>query len=111
MKKIFVSVPFAGRSKEEIRREIQILTNEYMMTNGYTIDDIKNGSIEFLDNSGFIPEEFINTCGKNRHLICLSNALFVMSTCDEVIFSKDWKKARGCRIEHLAYHLYLKEGS
>ncbi len=113
MKKIFVSVPFAGRTEEEVRREIQILQNEYMKTHGYTLDHIKNKELCFVDNYDFDPRK-IYSCFVTRYrnsLVCLSNALLIMSRCDDAIFSKNWESARGCRIEHLAYELYMKESS
>lgn len=111
MKRIFVSVPFAGRTFEEVNREMQVLKNKYMHENGYTVEDLKYDRIEFVDNWDYDPEIPLNPGCKVPKLKCICNALFLMSYCDDAIFSENWKTARGCQIEHLAYELYMKESS
>lgn len=112
MKRIFVSVPFAGRTFEEVNRELQVLKNKYMHENGYTVEDLKYDRIEFVDDWDYYDQKIpLNPGCKNPKLRCIANALLLMSYCDDAIFSENWETARGCQIEHLAYELYMKESS
>ena len=71
MKKIFASLPMAGKSYAEIRKGQELI--ESLFT------DAPNGSAP---------------------LWYLARSLELLSSADYVIFADGWATARGCRIEH-----------
>ena len=99
MKQVFVSVPMAGRTDEDIFHDIQERVFEY------------NGdAAAFLDNL-FVPDD-VNweaMDAKRPALVYLAWALRQMANCDDVIFADGWEEARGCRVEKLVYDLYFNK--
>lgn len=102
MKRVFVSVPFAGRTESEIRIDMEETILEYLKSN-------KDECI-FVDNYDIDKYDRIVASGcKYPNVYYLSLALNQISRCDDVIFSKNWEKARGCRVERLVYDLYFNK--
>lgn len=93
--KLFVSIPMAGKSEEEIR---DCFTNAYQEVFTH-YQDMANFSLVLLDS--FFQENL-------SPLECLGKSLMLMSQADIVYFSKGWEKSRGCMIEHHAASLYNK---
>lgn len=83
--KIFISQVMADKSPSGIKKERKELEK-------FLTELIKDPNLEFID-SYFEGEE-------SHPLYLLGKSLEKMSEADLVIFSKNWKKGRGCRIEH-----------
>lgn len=88
--KLFISQRMNGKTNEEIEKERQFLIEYARKSMIYM--DLVDEKIEVIDSF------FRNS--QESPLFLLGKALELMSTADLVIFSKDWNKARGCRIEH-----------
>ena len=101
-KKVFLSVPFAGRDFKEIARALDDTANEYKRKNG---DDCEYEFCSNLFISSAIEEQANSS--KIPNLVYLSKALETMANCDDVAFGEGWENARGCIIERLAYDLYI----
>lgn len=86
MKKLFISLPMAGKSHAEIRREQESLLGKARA--------ILGEPIEMLES--LFPDA-PNTAGP---LWYLAQSLELLSGADYIIFADDWAAARGCRIEH-----------
>lgn len=113
MKKIFVSVPFKGRTEDEIKRAVQITANKYIMKNyAGKPNPVFAKEIEFVDNYTLTDEE-VETAKTVKHpkVYYLSLALRKMADCDDVIFADDWGGYYGCEMEHFVYSHFIKEGS
>lgn len=93
--KLFVSIPMAGRSEEEIRDGF---TNAYQEVFTH-YRDMANFSLVLLDS--FFIENL-------TPLECLGKSIMLMSQADIVYFSKGWDKSRGCIIEHQVASFYNK---
>lgn len=102
-KRVFLSLPFAGRTEEEVSEEMREMVDQY-----FSYNNIAPSDITFV-TTYFCPKEIDEKAKASKHpnLVYLSYALDVLSQCDDVIFSKNWKDARGCQVEHLAYELYM----
>lgn len=94
MKKIMISQPMKGKTIEQIRKE-RLHIIDLLESKGYVVIN----SIM----SGKIPKDV------DEAMYNLSRAIRIMSRVDGVFFMKDWKQARGCRIEHEVATLYGKE--
>ena len=90
MKKVFLSLGFSGRTKEEIMNDIE-KAKEIIIK--YNPDE----EIEFIHNYDYESD--------NR-LECLGEAIKKMSTCSEVYFIGYWDKYRGCKAEFYICELY-----
>lgn len=95
-KRVFISVPMAGRSDDEIKGDIQCRKDIYLEKHPYE-------GIEFVDNYVFDDAP----TSKNPALFYLGESIKKMSTCDDVVFCGNWKKARGCLVERMVYDLYI----
>lgn len=95
-KRVFISVPMAGRTDSQIMEDIECGKDEYIDKHPY--DDI-----EFVDN--YISMD-APSC-KNPALFYLGESIKKMAACEDVIFCGDWKKARGCLVERMVYDLYI----
>jgi hypothetical protein len=102
VKKMMISQPMAGKSKEEIK-------------------STREKGIKFADDNGY---EFINTLFTdewyskekmqergvvNIPLCFIAKSLENMSLCDVAYFAKGWEETRGCRIEHEVAKAYEVE--
>jgi hypothetical protein len=84
MKKIFLSLGFSGRTKEEIQKEIEA-AKDYIKRSYYPDEEV-----QFVDNYDY--------AGSNR-VECLGEAIKKMSVCDKVYFINNWFSYKGCLIE------------
>lgn len=89
MKKLFVSMPMAGMTDEEIKDKLLV----------------HKMNLERLMSTKF---ELINTCitempddGINHGVWYLGKSITLMSQADLVYFVDGWNESRGCRLEHL----------
>lgn len=92
MVRLFISQPMRGKSDEEIEREredlIAIAKAVYA----------ERGEVEVIDS--FFKGGLVVPAGAKAPLYYLSKSLELLATADVAIFAKDWREARGCRIEH-----------
>lgn len=90
--RLFVSQPMRGKSDEEIESEredlIAIAKAVYA----------GRGEVEAIDS--FFKGGLDVPAGAKAPLYYLSKSLELLATADVAIFAKDWREARGCRIEH-----------
>lgn len=90
--RLFISQPMRGKSDEEIEREredlIAIAKAVYA----------GRGEVEIIDS--FFKGGLDVPAGAKAPLYYLSKSLELLATADVAIFAKDWREARGCRIEH-----------
>ena len=85
MKKVFISQPMRGKSKDEILTERNRI-----------IEEIQNliGDHEVLDT-------YFDDFGEcSKPLQYLAKSLFMLADADCAYFAQGWQDARGCRIEH-----------
>lgn len=95
MKKLFISLPMAGKSEEEIRKRMA----EYKENAEYLMGE----ELELIDT--FIvngPDENI----KDPGLWCLGKSIMMMAEADVVYFGRGWRSARGCIVEYEAAYRY-----
>lgn len=95
MKKLFISLPMAGLSEEEIRKRIA----EYKENAEYLMGE----ELELIDT--FIvngPDENI----KDPGLWYLGKSIMMMAEADVVYFGRGWRSARGCIVEYEAAYRY-----
>ena len=90
--RLFISQPMRGKSDEEIESEredlIAIAKAVYA----------GRGEAEVIDS--FFKGGLDVPAGAKAPLYYLSKSLELLATADVAIFAKDWREARGCRIEH-----------
>lgn len=86
MTKVFISLPMAGKTYEEIEAERDAVYEDLntLFPQGYTVIDS-------------VTKDYP---GDAKPLWFLGEAIKKMSTADVVYFASDWDKARGCKIEH-----------
>ena len=109
MKKIFLSLPFNGRTNKEIHIEIKKMIDKYCLEHDITPSMVVNGEVVFVNNydaRSDITIEQLSKCKHNR-LLYLGEAIKLMAECDEVIFSENYEKAKGCKVEKTVYDLYF----
>lgn len=87
--KVFISIPFKGRTDEAIKHDIHQLKNQF--AEFYLKKNLCK--IKFVDN-------FIEKPADSERLYCLGEAIKKLGDCDIVIFGKDFHKADGCMIEY-----------
>ena len=84
MKKIFISQPMRNKTYNEIKFErekiVSTLTERF-------------GKVEIINN-------LIESQQNENALYSLGKSLQLLSNADCVYFDENWKKYRGCRIEH-----------
>lgn len=90
--RLFISQPMRGKSDEEIEseREDLIAIAEAVYAG--------RGEVEVIDS--FFKGGLNAPAGAKAPLYYLSKSLELLATADVAIFAKDWREARGCRIEH-----------
>ena len=90
--RLFISQPMRGKSDEEIESEredlIAIAKAVYA----------GRGEVEVIDS--FFKGGLDVPAGAKAPLYYLSKSLELLATADVATFAKDWREARGCRIEH-----------
>lgn len=90
--RLFISQPMRGKTDEEIESEredlIAIAKAVYA----------GRGEVEVIDS--FFKGGLDVSAGAKAPLYYLSKSLELLATADVAIFAKDWREARGCRIEH-----------
>lgn len=82
--KVFISQPMRGKSKKQIMEERQKAI-DYIES---TLEDV------------VIIDSYFNTIDFSNPLSYLGESLKLLSNADIAFFIGDWRKARGCRIEH-----------
>lgn len=99
MKKAMLSIPLAGRTREEIiagrKRAIKALTDmgfEVVNTN--------------FDSEWYSKDAMAERGVVQVPLCYLAKSLEQMCMCHAAYFCKGWENARGCRIEHEAAKAY-----
>lgn len=90
-KKVMISQPMKGKTREQIEAERKAVVDLITNTGGEVIDTIFAPS----------PEE-----AQNKPVWYLSKAIEAMSTVDIVVFCPGWENARGCVIEHIIASAY-----
>lgn len=82
--RVMISQPMQGKTDEQIKAEKQRI-----------VDKLEKLHIEVVNS--FFDEEAPNDI--NAGLYYMAKSIDIMSHVDAVFFTKDWKIARGCRIE------------
>ena len=95
MKKLFISLPMAGKSEDEIRKRMA----EYKENAEYLMGE----ELELIDS--FIEENIPNSI-KDVGVWCLGRSIMMMANADVVYFGRGWKSARGCLVEYEAAYRY-----
>lgn len=94
MKKVFISQPMSGKTREEIASERA---------------DAIEMALDMCGEVEIINSVFTDTVeSKNEPLYNLGRSLILMAEADIIMFAPGWENARGCRIEHdcaLAYNV------
>lgn len=90
--RLFISQPMRGKSDEEIESEREELI---AIAKAVYAD---RGEVEVIDS--FFKGGLNVPAGAKAPLYYLSKSLELLATADVAIFAKDWREARGCRIEH-----------
>jgi|GEM_PF-483310 len=85
MKKLFISQPMRGKSKEEIKEEREIAI--------VRAKEIVGEDVEVL-------ETFFEDFKVNNHLGYLAKSIEFLAQADVAYFARGWNKSRGCKIEH-----------
>lgn len=96
--KLFISTPMRGLDNETIKRSLVITANKAKEILSKRFPDT-----EFeLVSSFFNRYDADNNDNESKHpeVVYLSRSIYLLSTCDLVVFAKGWEEARGCQIEH-----------
>ena len=91
-RKLFISVPMAGRSDEEIKNHIEDIKKA---ADRYFVKT----EVEFVDNfeNDFDPERCVDL--KHPRIGYLAEAVKKMAYCDGVIFGNRYMFSSGCTVE------------
>ena len=92
MMKVYISVPMAGRTDEEIEHDIAAAKESFPFKKVIFVHPI-------IDDD--TPDD---------QVACLAESIKLLSTCDAAFFVKGWENARGCKIERAvcdAYGIYV----
>ena len=85
MKKVFISQPMRGKSKDEILGERKRIIKE----------------IQSLIGDREVLDTYFDDFGEcSKPLQYLAKSLFMLADADCAYFAQGWQDARGCRIEH-----------
>lgn len=90
--RLFISQPMRGKTDEEIEREREELI---AIAKAVYAD---RGEVEVIDS--FFKGGLNVPADAKAPLYYLSKSLELLATAGVAIFAKDWREARGCRIEH-----------
>lgn len=111
--RVFLSLPFRGRSNDDIEKSIEGMRKWFFATQTVDGRSYNYNEIQFVDNHKFSPETDGITDVPSKvftsatSVYCLGEAIKMMARCDLVVFSPDWINATGCRMEMdicRAYH-------
>ena len=94
MKKLFISLPMAGKSEEEIRNKMA----EYKENAEYIMGE----ELELIDSLIQHVPEYV----KDPAIWCLGKSIMMMADADVVYFGRGWRSARGCLVEYEAAYRY-----
>ena len=89
--KLYISQPMRGREYDDIIRERKQLIADAAVS--LQADDIR-------------PLETLHRNGKTKPLAMLVRSVEQMAEADAIIFARDWRDARGCRVEHFVASQY-----
>lgn len=94
--KIFISMPMAHKSDEQITKEFKAIKQSLLKTckDAEVIDSIFSNFD--LENNANTPIHY------------LGRSIELLADADIVYFAKGWASARGCRVEHLVAMEYGK---
>ena len=94
-KKLFISLPMAGKSEEEIRNKMA----EYKENAEYLMGE----ELELIDSFMEVdaPEDI-----KDAGVWYLGKSIMMMAEADVVYFGRGWRSARGCVVEYEAAYRY-----
>lgn len=87
MKKLFISMPMSGMSREEIVVRMAEAKSD--------AERIVGEPVELIDSV------FDYEAGISNPVEYIGKAIIAMSQADHVYFAVGWKNARGCRVEHV----------
>lgn len=88
MKKLFVSLPMAGLTTEEIKNKIIKYKENAEQLIGEKLELINTIITEAPDDI------------KDKNIWCLGKSIMMMANADIVYFGHGWNQARGCRAEY-----------
>lgn len=94
MKKLFISLPMAGKSEEEIRKQMA----EYKENAEYLMGE----ELELIDTFITSVPDGVNNIG----VWCVGASIIAMSEADVVYFGRGWRNARGCIVEYEVAYRY-----
>lgn len=94
MKKLFVSLPMAGLTTEEIRNK--------MIKYKEKAEHIMGEKLELIDTTIVEAPNDV----KNRDVWCLGESIMMMADADVVYFGYGWRDARGCIAESVVAYRY-----
>lgn len=94
--KVFVSLPMAGMTLDQIRDKQQMIFSKYARPEWELIDTV------ITELPGHITDED----SIQARLWCLGRSIQMLGGADLVIFDEGWRKANGCRTEHLVCDVY-----
>lgn len=93
--KVFISIPMAGRSDSEVRREMDMVAESIKQEYG--------DQVEIIDS--FITETPPEDSGRGS-VWYLAKSIEMLGKANLAVFVGEWKSARGCVIEHHTATLY-----
>ena len=94
MKKLFVSLPMAGSTTEEIRNK--------MIKYKENAERIMGEKLELIDTTIVEVPNAVKNCG----VWCLGKSIMMMADADVVYFGDGWRGARGCIAESMVAYRY-----
>ena len=89
-KKVFISVPVYGNTKDEVKIQKQEIMKKL---------EKYNSNIVLLDS--WIDKS-------DSSLECMGKGLIIMAKADIVVFANGWENSRGCQVEHVCADAYGK---
>lgn len=95
--KVFVSLPMGNKTIKEIKAErldifLRFVYDKSDTTEGYALIETALPEPDGID--------------VDPNVYCLGRSIMLMGEADLVIFARDWRDARGCRVEHAVCELY-----
>jgi hypothetical protein len=102
-KKLFISQPFSGLTREEVMKKRQIAIDELRNIFSINASLYEFGSDDYQVINNYDHPTIPEDAGRLEHL---GESIKQMSSADLVYFSGDWNKARGCMIERYICIIY-----
>lgn len=93
--KVFVSLPMGNKTIEEIKAEQLDIFLRFVY-------DKDSDNYELIETALQEPDGI----DVDPNVYCLGRSIMLMGEADLVIFARDWRDARGCRVEHAVCELY-----